>query len=151
MLDLLVAPDPRLNLPCKPVETIDSYVRDVVQELQNWLSRPAEGTRLAAAGLAAPQLGELIRVFAIRFQGLEWVVINPKVVKAQGQWVSQESCMSLPGQRFLVPRCKLIKLTARDLDGNRRSYKGHDLLAALLEHELNHLDGVLISDVGKEV
>ena len=143
---LLLYPDPQLSLPCKPVEKIDSYVRDVVRDLQDWLNRPAEGTRLAAIGLAAPQLGELIRVFAIRFRGLEWVVINPTVIKAQGQWASSETCMSLPGQSFVVPRCKRIKLSALDMEGHHRGYHGHDLLAALLEHELDHLNGVMISD-----
>ena len=148
---LVTIPDPRLRQVCKPVEKIDDYVREVVQALQDWLGRPVQIGRYTSMciGMSAPQLGELIRVYVVRLQGIDWVVINPEVVKSKGKQVVAESCESLPDQHFDIERAETFKVRAMDLDGNQRGYKGHGLLAAVLQHEFDHLEGIMIDKKGR--
>ena len=148
---LVTVPDTRLRQVCKPVELIDGYVREVVKDLQDWLGRPVQvgAAKSLCIGMAAPQLGELIRVYVVRLQGIDWVVINPEVVKSKGKQMSYETCESIPGEVFNVERAEIFKVRALDLDGNQRGYKGHGLLAAVLQHEFDHLDGILIDEKGR--
>ena len=138
-----------LRKECQPVEKIDGYVEEVVRDLQDQLGRPLKFGRYTSAciGMAAPQLGELIRVFVVRLQGIDWVVINPVVTRSKGKQMVTETCESLPAQRFNVERAETFKVTAIDLSGKQRGYKGHGLLAAVLQHEFDHLNGICIDQV----
>ena len=143
---LVTVPNPLLRQVCKPVGEIDAYVRGVVKDLQDWLGRPVQvgAQQSLCIGMSAPQLGELIRVYVVRLQGIDWVVINPEVVKSKGKQVVGETCESIPGEVFYIERAETFKVRALDLDGNQRGYKGHGLLAAVLQHEFDHLDGIMI-------
>lgn len=145
---LLTVPDARLRKKCKPVKEIDGYVREVVRDLQAYLGMPVRtATGVSACiGLAASQLGELIRVYVVRLQGIDWVVINPVVVKSRGSQWSYETCDSIPGKTYKVKRAEVFKVQALDLDGRQRGYKGHGLVAAVLQHEQDHLDGIMIDE-----
>lgn len=136
--ELLTIPDMRLRQKCKSIENIDSYVKELAQEMLSQL------TPRKAVGFAAPQFGELVRLIVVRVRGLEVVLINPEVVKTRGEHVAVEGCRSIPGKLFAVPRPKLVKVRGLGLDGQVHSVKGHDLLAQVLLHEMNHLDGLLI-------
>jgi peptide deformylase len=147
---LVTVPNPLLREVSKPVEVIDSYVMGVVKDLQDWLGRPVQIGHYTSMciGMSAPQLGELIRVYVVRLQGIDWVVINPEPVKARGKQIVAETCESIPNKVYKVKRAETFKVRALDLDGNQRGYKGHGLLAAVLQHELDHLDGIMIDEKG---
>ena len=151
MTEIITVPDPRLREVSQPVGEIDTHVREVVSSLQDIVGKIVEiGHRQTInIGLAAPQVGELIRVFVIRLMGIEWVVINPRILKETGHHFVDEYCESVPGHIFRVGRPKVIKMRGLSLDGLEHTFKGHDLLAAVLKHEYDHLDGILIDKKGE--
>lgn len=99
-------------------------------------------------GLAAPQVGVQQRFFVYDLgddQGQQ-VLINPVITGSDGEWTFDEGCLSVPGQYFEIVRPKEIEVSGRDLDGNEVSFEADELLSRLIQHELDHLDGVLLLD-----
>jgi peptide deformylase len=99
-------------------------------------------------GLAAPQVGVQRRLFVYDLQDDEGakVVVNPVVSEARGEWEYEEGCLSVPGLAWPIVRPKEVHLTGYDLDGNEVSIEADELQARLFQHELDHLDGVLLLD-----
>lgn len=150
MRSLVGATDPVLHRSCQPVDTIDSYVRDLAAELLAFiLDLQQNGMR--AYGLAAPQLGEPVQVFAVASPAVKLVALNPVVTKTYGTHTWVEGCLSLPGQFYSVTRPKLIKFQYLALDGQLRAGKFHDDYAGIFQHEIQHLSGILISAIGKPI
>jgi len=102
-------------------------------------------------GIAAPQLGELVRLFIIRYKGTELVVINPYVKHKKGAWQVVEGCLSIPDKWYEVKRPQSMTLFGTDLKGNEIKIKCDEWLCSVVEHELDHLKGVMIDKKGKEV
>ncbi len=143
---LLTVQDERLREMSRSiVDPSDIYVRELAEYMLSQLEPPR------TVGLSAPQFGELSRLIVIRLQGIELVLVNPEITKKKGECTVMEGCTSIPGRFFLVKRPKIVKVRGYDLDGIMHSVKGHDLLAQVLCHEIDHLDGVLIDKIGKEV
>lgn len=97
-------------------------------------------------GLAAPQVGVQQRFFVYDLgagDGQE-VLINPVITESDGEWEYHEGCLSVPGLHFAIVRPRRIHVTGVDLDGNEASFEADDLLARLIQHEMDHLDGVLL-------
>ena len=102
-------------------------------------------------GLAAPQVGELLRLVVIDLQKDEErdpiVLVNPDIVAASKDLATrEEGCLSLPGQYADVTRPAVVKVRYQDLTGAKREIEGEGLMAACLQHEIDHLDGVLFVD-----
>ncbi len=97
-------------------------------------------------GLAAPQVGVEKRLFVYDLGDEPRVVVNPVVDGSDGEWVYEEGCLSVPGMAFEIVRPKIVHLTGHDLDGNEVSIEADELLARMFQHELDHLDGVLVLD-----
>jgi peptide deformylase len=99
-------------------------------------------------GLAAPQVGVQKRLFVYDLQDGEGakVVVNPTITESRGEWEYDEGCLSVPGLSWTIVRPKEVYLTGFDLDGREVSIEADELLARLLQHELDHLDGVLLLD-----
>ena len=97
-------------------------------------------------GLAAPQVGVQKRLFVYDIGEGPRTLVNPVISEARGEWSYDEGCLSVPGMSFEIIRPKEIHLTGYDLDGNEVSIEADELLARLFQHELDHLDGVLIID-----
>lgn len=97
-------------------------------------------------GLAAPQVGVQKRLFVYDVQDGEGakVLVNPVIEESRGEWVYDEGCLSVPGLSWEIVRPKEIHVVGYDLDGNEVSIEADELLARLLQHELDHLDGVLL-------
>ncbi len=136
----------------KPIENIDSLVQEVAQEML-WIMRG--GQPIPCLGLAAIQLGEPIRMIAL-MQNMysrdfrePVIIINPEIVKKLNKMVrSREGCLSIGDGNsiFTVQRYKQVKVKGMDLEGNPKSYKEHGIPAFALQHEIDHLNGKLISD-----
>lgn len=145
-LPILYVPDPRLRAKAKPVTPADAdRVRDLAAKML--------ATMYAAPGigLAAPQVGELLRLVVIDLQKEESrdpvVLVNPEIVAASAETATrEEGCLSLPGQYADVTRPARVKVRYLDLGGAKREIEGEGLLSACLQHEVDHLDGVLFVD-----
>ena len=96
------------------------------------------------AGLAAPQVGVQKRVFVYDVGDGPEVLINPEIVESEGEWYHDEGCLSIPGLRLGIIRPQRVHLRGLDLDGNERSLEGEDFLGRVFQHEVDHLDGVLM-------
>lgn len=141
-----VVPDPVLRRRARRITSIDSSVQQLVDDMIETL-RAASGV-----GLAAPQVGVPLRVAVIGIPGEEVITfINPEIVKRQGERVIEEACLSVPGYKGEIKRSVWVKVKAQDRQGKHFRLKGEELLAQALEHEIDHLDGILYVDrVGPE-
>jgi peptide deformylase len=98
-------------------------------------------------GLAAPQIGVPLRVVVIEIPGNEvMALINPEIAKRHGERLVQEGCLSVPGYQGELRRSVWVKVKAQDREGRKVRLKGEELLAQALEHEIDHINGVLYVD-----
>lgn len=151
ILPLVYYDDKRLRTKCESITTI-------TDELQTLARDMIETTRAnKGLGLAAPQIGKLIRLFVLDFTecddegypivGDPLVFINPVITNPSKEVVTDfEGCLSIPGLREEVTRPKTITVTALDLDGNEFSIEASDYFARAIMHENDHLNGVLYID-----
>ena len=146
ILPILLVPDARLRAKAKPV---GAAAGDAVRSL----SAKMLATMYAAPGigLAAPQVGEMLRLVVIDLQKDEardpLVLVNPEVVAESDELATrEEGCLSLPGQYAEVTRPARVKVRYLDLTGAKKEIEGEGLLSACLQHEIDHLNGVLFVD-----
>jgi peptide deformylase len=97
-------------------------------------------------GLAAPQIGVQRRIFTYDVGEGPHVIVNPEIAEASGEWVYNEGCLSVPGMHFDIVRPKVVTLRGIGLDGNDVVIEADEVLARLFQHEIDHLDGVLLLD-----
>jgi peptide deformylase len=133
--------DPVLRSPSLPVAHIDDGVRALVRDLVDSVSEPGR------AGVAAPQIGVAARVFSYNVDGEVGYVINPRLVEVDGEpELIGEGCLSVPGLWHDVLRYPHAKVIGIDLDGAEVVLEGDGVLAQALQHETDHLDGMLYLD-----
>jgi len=143
-----------LRRKSEQVEKIDSEIKALAGEMAEFM-RFNQSKTLKPVGLSAVQLGELVRIFAFytspasEDEDIQFI-INPELVYEKGKRLIHESCLSIPGGTFVLKRAKIVKIRGLTMDGEERSFRGHGLLAQVFQHELNHLDGILIDQLGKE-
>jgi len=140
-LRLRIVPDPALSQKAKRVRNIDTALQRLIDDMIDTMHH--EG----GVGLAANQVGVLRRVAVIQLPEDEepLVLINPQVVSTQGQREIEEGCLSIPGYRGLLSRGEVVRVKALDRNGKPIRIKADGLMAQVLEHEINHLDGILFS------
>lgn len=97
-------------------------------------------------GLAAPQVGVQKRFFVYDIGEGPQAIVNPVITESRGEWYYEEGCLSVPGLSFEIVRPKEVHITGYDLHGNEVSLEADELLSRLFQHELDHLDGVLLLD-----
>jgi peptide deformylase len=97
-------------------------------------------------GLAAPQIGVQRRIFTYDVGEGPHVIVNPEIVETSGEWVYNEGCLSVPGMHFEIVRPKVVTLRGIGVDGNDVVIEADEILARLFQHEIDHLDGVLLLD-----
>ncbi|MDE2516932.1 MAG: peptide deformylase [Rhodospirillales bacterium] len=145
-LPILIVPDQRLKTRARPVGPADeAKVRALVPQMF------AAMYAAPGIGLAAPQVGALLRLTVIDLMEDDKkhpiVLINPEIVAASEELATrEEGCLSLPGQYADVTRPARVKVRYLDETGAKREIEGEGLLAACLQHEIDHLDGVLFVD-----
>jgi len=142
MYPLRLFGDPVLKQRARDVDEIDGDLVTLVHGMYDTMDLE-EGV-----GLAAPQVGVRKRLFTYDLHEGEGpgVVINPEIVERSGEVLSEEGCLSVPGYRFEVVRAERVTMRGLDLDGNELVLEGDDLLARMVQHEIDHLDGVLLLD-----
>jgi peptide deformylase len=139
-------PDPVLKEVCRPVEKIDDRIIDLARDMIETM-RAAPGV-----GLAAPQVGEPVRLITMDLTPREAksenliVLINPRLVEAEGEMSSTEGCLSLPEMQAEVKRASRVVVEGLDLNGEPIRLDNTGLPAIICQHEMDHLDGMLLLD-----
>ncbi|GAA2238002.1 peptide deformylase [Herbiconiux moechotypicola] len=133
--------DPVLKTVSDPVVEIDDRVRGLVEDLLDSVKVPGR------AGVAASQIGVNLRVFSYNVDGQVGYIINPVLVETSGEpELVDEGCLSVPELWFKTSRYPFARATGIDLDGNAIEVSGTGVLAQALQHETDHLDGLLYLD-----
>ena len=141
VLQIRTLPDTVLRQKAKRVTKIDGSIHKLIDDMIDTM-RAASG-----AGLAAPQIGVSLRIAVIELPEEEVItLINPQVIKRTGERILEEGCLSVPGYRGEIKRSVTVKVKAQDRQGKEFRLKGEELLAQALEHEIDHLNGVLYID-----
>ena len=141
VLPIRVVPDPILRQKAKRVRNIDGSIHKLIGDMIETM-HAAPGV-----GLAAPQVGIPLRVIVIGLPEQEdMALINPEIVRRKGERVVNEGCLSVPGYVGQLKRSESVTVKGRDQNGKEIRIKAEELLAQALEHEIDHINGVLYID-----
>ena len=138
---ILTDKDPALHKVCRPVEKFDWRLHRLLDDMRDTLAE-ANGV-----GLAAPQVGILRRVVIVDTGEEILELVNPEMLEVGGEQVGPEGCLSVPGKYGLVKRPYTAKVRAQDRDGQWFEAEGEELIARCFCHELDHLDGIVYTEV----
>jgi peptide deformylase len=143
-LNILTIPNKKLREPSREVlvdEVIGMKFQELIEDMSETM-KMAEGV-----GLAAPQVGQNIRLIVVEFPDGPKAFINPVIIKKSWRKVtSEEGCLSVPDKWGLVKRHKTVTVTANDQLGNELKIMARGMLSIVFQHEIDHLDGVLFID-----
>ena len=154
ILDIVTFPEPSLRLKSKQVTKFDTELQTLVDHMFETM-RAAPGV-----GLAAPQIGESLRLVVVEYTEDEdenakpkkYVLVNPEIVKRSEEMVTDiEGCLSLPGLAGRVERHEAVTIKAKNRFGKPLKIEAEGWLARIFQHEIDHLDGVLYIDRAEEV
>ena len=138
---ILTTKDPALRKVCKPMVNFDNRLFRLLEDMKDTL------VDSGGVGLAAPQVGILRRVVLVDTGEEILELINPTLVAVDGEQTGAEGCLSVPGKYGLVKRPYWAKVRAQDRNGNWFEAEGEELIARCFCHELDHLDGIIYTDV----
>ena len=140
VLEIKKAGDPVLREKCQPINTFDRKLRLLLNNMADTMYK-ADGV-----GLAAPQIGLSIAVVVIDVGEGIIEMINPKIIEREGTIEDTEGCLSVPGVYGTVERSARVVAEYQNRYGKKRTIEGTELLARAIQHELDHLEGVLFTD-----
>lgn len=159
--EILTSEHPVLRQKAKKVKRVDGSTQKLIDDMFESM-RDAHGL-----GLAAPQIGVSLRVLVIempdddtddsvealpndkrhvKYSSEKYALVNPEIVKAEGEQFGEEGCLSIPGYVGMVRRAMQVTVKGLDRKGKEVKIKGEGLLARALQHEIDHLDGILFTD-----
>ena len=138
---ILTDKDPALHKVCKSVTAFDGKLHKLLDDMAETM-QDANGV-----GLAAPQVGILRRVVVVDLGDEILELVNPSLVETDGEQVGAEGCLSVPGKYGLVKRPYIAKVKAQDRFGDWFEVEGEELIARCFCHELDHLDGIVYTEV----
>jgi len=138
---ILTDKEPALHKVCKPVEKFDRKLHKLLDDMAETLEE-ANGV-----GLAAPQVGILRRVVIVDTGEGILELVNPELIETSGEQEGAEGCLSVPGKYGLVKRPYYAKVRAQDRNGDWFEAEGEELIGRCFCHELDHLDGILYTQV----
>ena len=148
ILDILVYPDPRLAQTSSPVESFDDELLSFVFNLEETMRAGPP-----SVGIAAPQAGHFERIIIVDVSSKpktpnhgKLTLINPKILYKQGSMIGREGCLSVPEYTGNVSRAEKITLQALNSEGRRLNYAMEGFEARAVQHEIDHLDGLLFLD-----
>ncbi len=145
ILNIKVFPDPVLRKEAAGVDVFDEELKELVEDMKETMYARS------GIGLAAPQVGVLKRVIVVDVEQVDGepspiVLVNPEIQEAKGWIELEEGCLSVPGIREKVKRRRFVHVKAWTEHGEPVEIKGEGLLAVVLQHEIDHLDGILFID-----
>lgn len=149
ILPVVTVPNELLRTPSQRIGRVDAQTRRLVADMFETMQAER------GVGLAAPQVGVLRRLIVIRLPpdyddahptGLELALVNPELVRFGGEQLGDEGCLSIPGWLGEVRRYSRVTVRALNLEGKEVRIKAEDFLARVLQHEIDHLDGILFTD-----
>ena len=151
---IITTPDPRLREKSAKVGVIDDEILEIISNMRKLsLDWEKDHPYELSAAMAAPQMGENKRIIIVRddmedkANATFTALINPEIIKAEGKVISDfEGCLSVPSIYGKVPRYSKVRVKAKLEDGTEARVKATDELARILQHEIDHLDGVLFID-----
>ncbi len=138
---IMTVKEPCLHKVCRPVEKFDGKLHRLLDDMKETLAE-ANGV-----GLAAPQVGILRRVVVVDTGEEMLELVNPELLETSGEQVGSEGCLSVPGKYGIVKRPNYAKVRAYDRDGNEFEVEGEELMARCFCHELDHLDGIVYTEI----
>ena len=141
---ILTTRDPALHKACKPVTAFDGKLHKLLDDMKETL------LDAGGVGLAAPQVGILRRVVVVDMGAEEpelLELVNPELLETSGEQCGAEGCLSVPGKYGLVKRPNYARVRAQDRDGNWFEAEGEALIARCFCHELDHLDGIMYTEI----
>ena len=138
---ILTDQEPALHKVCKPITAFDKKLHKLLDDMRETLI-DSNGV-----GLAAPQVGILRRVVLVDTGDEILELINPEMLETDGEQVGPEGCLSVPGKYGLVKRPNWAKVRAQDRNGDWYEAEGEELIARCFCHELDHLDGIVYTQV----
>jgi peptide deformylase len=140
LLPIHVLGSPVLRQETTPVQTVTPEIQRLIDDMLETM-RAASGV-----GLAAPQVGRLERLTVVEVKDARYVLINPEIVKREGEIRWEEGCLSIPEVYGDVKRAAQVVVRALDRDGHQFEVEGTELLGVCLQHEIDHLHGRLFID-----
>ncbi len=138
---ILTHKEPALHKVCKPVTAFDQKLHTLLEDMRETLIESG------GVGLAAPQVGILRRVVLVDIGEEILELVNPELLETDGEQVGAEGCLSVPGRYGLVKRPYWAKVRAQDRFGDWYEVEGEELIARCFCHELDHLDGIIYTEV----
>ncbi|MFA6526754.1 MAG: peptide deformylase [Candidatus Buchananbacteria bacterium] len=147
MLKIITHPNPILRQKAKPIKDISTEeIQALIPELADLMLK-SDGL-----GIAAPQVAKSIRLIIVRYKDDNLALLNPKIIsKSILKEIDEEGCLSVPNVYGQVKRCKKITVKFQDTQGKMRKMTGEGLFARVIQHEVDHLDGVLFIDKAKNL
>lgn len=143
--EILKYPNPILSQKAQEIEEITPEIKELAKDMAEAMYEKR------GIGLAAPQVGECCRLIAVDISGPDertalQFLVNPVIVSKEGEVTEEEGCLSVAQLRSKVTRAEKVVVKAKDLDGNAVELPADGILAVCLQHEIDHLDGVLFID-----
>lgn len=135
-----IVPDPVLRTPCDEIREITPAVKHLVDDLLETVNDPGR------AGLSANQIGVSFRAFSYNINGRNGYILNPVIEELKGEQYDDEGCLSVPGLWYKTRRANYARARGIDLDGKTVVLEGEGLMARMIQHECDHLDGHIYLD-----
>ena len=146
MLKIITLPNPILRQKAKKIaDVMDPKIQKLIPQMTELMLK--EGV-----GLAAPQIGESIRLIVVKYKDGSVAMINPRILKKSilKEW-GEEGCLSVPGKYGEVKRSKKLTVRYADEKGKVKTLNAQGMLARIIQHETDHLDGVLFIDKARKI
>jgi peptide deformylase len=138
---IITAENPTLRMKAKKVHRFDASLPKLIDDMFETM-QAANG-----AGLAAPQIDLSLRIFVAEYEDRRIAVINPEIIKAEGEVLGSEGCLSIPGYYGdNIRRAESVVVKGQDIHGKDIRLRAEGWLARILQHEIDHLDGILFLD-----
>jgi len=140
ILEIITRDNPRLRIKAKRVPKVDDSIRKLMDDMvETMLDAPG-------VGLAATQVDVHLRVIVMKVDNQLYTLANPELVRSSGEQIGYEGCLSVPGLIGEVARAERVTIKALNRNGREVRIKGEGLLARAIQHEIDHLDGILFVD-----
>ena len=143
--NLRFVPDSILRKKGKRVKELDKRTITLIKDMYETMNNED------GIGLAGPQVGILKRIFIVGLKDYQYEFINPEIIEVSGEYLDIEGCLSIPGESGVVKRGNYIKVKATDIDGKDFIIEARNMLARVIQHENDHINGVLFTDKLVEV